>query len=82
MPTIVQSRLITAESEKDDPMERLLITVNQAADKIGLGRTTMYQLIRRGDLRSVKIGGARRVAITDLEQFVIRLRDEAAGDST
>ena len=62
-------------------MEQLLITVNQAADKIGLGRTTLYQLIRRGDLPTRSDRGARRVAIADLEEFVIRLRDAAAGEA-
>jgi hypothetical protein len=38
-------------------------------------------LIRRGELRSLKIGGARRVAIADLEEFVGRLRSEAAEDT-
>jgi excisionase family DNA binding protein len=61
--------------------EVLLLTVKEAAHRIGLGRTFTYELIRRGELRSLKIGGARRVAVADIEEFVIRLRDEAAGEA-
>ena len=58
--------------------EVLLLTVTEAAHRIGLGRTFTYDLIRRGELRSLKIGGSRRVAVADIEEFVGRLRDEAA----
>jgi excisionase family DNA binding protein len=38
--------------------------VAEAADVLGVGRTLAYDLIRRGELRSVKIG-ARRVVRHD-----------------
>ncbi len=57
--------------------EVLLLTVTEAAHRIGLGRTVTYDLIRRGELRSLKIGGSRRVAVADVEEFVIRLRETA-----
>ena len=60
----------------------LLLTVTEAAQRIRLGRSFTYDLIRRGELRSVKIGGARRVLAADLEEFVQRLRDQCAGDSS
>jgi excisionase family DNA binding protein len=55
----------------------LLLTVTEAAQRIRLGRSITYDLIRRGELRSVKIGGARRVLVTDLEEFVRRLHDDS-----
>ncbi len=57
--------------------EVLLLKVSEAARRIGLGRSFTYQLIRRGELRSVKIGGSRRVAVADVEEFVLRLRESA-----
>ena len=59
----------------------LLVDVREAARRLGLGRSLTYRLIQTGALRSLKIGGARRVAVVDLEEFVGRLRDEAAEDS-
>ena len=57
-------------------MEEMLLTVGQAAARIGLGRSFCYELIRRGELPSVKIGGARRIVTTDLERFVERVREK------
>jgi excisionase family DNA binding protein len=56
--------------------EVLLLTVTETARRIGLGRTVTYDLIRRGELRSLKIGGSRRVAAADIEEFVLRLREQ------
>jgi excisionase family DNA binding protein len=39
---------------------RLLLTVDEAADRLSLGRTKVQVLLMRGDLSSVRIGTARR----------------------
>lgn len=52
---------------------QVLLTVDEAAGRLSLKRSFTYELIRRGELRSVKIGGARRILIADLEQFVAQL---------
>jgi excisionase family DNA binding protein len=57
--------------------EELLITVNEAARRLGVGKSLMYMIIRRGELPSVKIAGARRVAVAELQEYVSRLRAEA-----
>ena len=53
--------------------ERLLYRPEEAAKVLGLGRTKVYELIASGELRSVKIGAARRVSATALAEFVSRL---------
>jgi excisionase family DNA binding protein len=40
---------------------RLLLTVDEAAEQLGIGRTTAWSLIRSGALESVQIGRLRRV---------------------
>ena len=62
--------------------ERLLLTVNEAAERLALGRSMAYRLIQTGALRSVKVGGARRVLVSDLEEFVKRLREDQQGDNS
>ena len=52
---------------------RLLLTVEEAADRIGVCRSSMFKLIRQGDIRSVKVGRLRRVTPAALEDFVARL---------
>lgn len=54
----------------------LLVTVDEAAKRLGMGRSFLYQLIRRGELPSVRIGGLRRVAAADIEGFVERVREQ------
>lgn len=53
---------------------RLLLTVEQSADMLGQGRSSIYELLRTGDLESVKIGRSRRIPAAALEEYVARLR--------
>ena len=52
---------------------RLLLTVEEAADRIGICRSNMFKLIRQGDIKSVKVGRLRRVAPAALEDFIQQL---------
>ena len=56
---------------------RLLLTVEEAANLLGVGRSTMYGLIRDGEVESVQIGRLRRVPTEALPQFLARLRSTA-----
>jgi excisionase family DNA binding protein len=40
---------------------------------LGVGRTKVYELMRSGALRSVKIGGLRRIPALALADFVAQL---------
>jgi excisionase family DNA binding protein len=52
---------------------RLLLTVEEAAERVGICRSNMFKLIRQGDVESVKVGRLRRVTPAALEDFVKRL---------
>lgn len=55
-------------------MARLLLTVPEAAEALGIGVRTAWRLIERGDLPSVRVGRrSRRVRHEDLEAFVEQL---------
>jgi excisionase family DNA binding protein len=56
----------------------LLVRPEDAAQVLGIGRTKVYELIRSGDLRSVRVGGLRRIPVTALDEFVARLEGDAA----
>lgn len=53
---------------------RLLLTVVEAAEVLGIGRSTMYELIRTGQVEVVHLGRCARVPTTALEEFVEHLR--------
>lgn len=60
-------------------MDRLLLTPEDAADVLGVGRTKLYELLRVGAIESVRIGRARRVPAEALHDYVARLRADASG---
>lgn len=43
-------------------MERVLVTIDEAAEALGVGRTTIYLLMKQQNLQQAKIG--RRSLIT------------------
>jgi excisionase family DNA binding protein len=47
-----------------------LLTPEQAKERLSVGRSTIYQLIRTGQLRSVRFGRAIRVSESEIERFV------------
>jgi excisionase family DNA binding protein len=55
-------------------MERLLLTTTEAAEALGIGRWKLYDLMRKGLLESVRIGGCRRVPVSALSDLVASMR--------
>jgi len=51
-------------------MPALLLRPEEAARVLGIGRSKVYELMAAGALRSVKLGGARRISATALQEFV------------
>ena len=53
-----------------------MLKVEQAAARAAIGRTRMYDLIKSGEIQSVKIGRSRRIPVEALDADVTRLLDE------
>ncbi len=51
----------------------LLLTAEDVARELNIGRTRVFELLRSGHLRSVKVGKSRRVSRAALEEFVVSL---------
>lgn len=56
----------------------MLVTVDQVANMLGVGRTTAWELIRRQKIKSVKIGRTRRVPIEAIQEYIERLMNKDA----
>ena len=54
--------------------EALLLTPEEAARLLGIGRTTVYALMKSGDLRPVHIGRSCRLARAELDRYVRMLQ--------
>ena len=53
----------------DNRMERLLLTVWEAADVLSVSRSRVYELIYAEQLDSVKIGRSRRVSLASVRRL-------------
>jgi excisionase family DNA binding protein len=53
----------------------LLVHIEEAAQQLAVSQRTVERLVDEGSLRSVKVLHSRRIARSDLEAFVQRLRD-------
>ena len=58
---------------EDTSAPKLLLRVEEAAHMLSLSRKTIYDLVRRGELSSLKIGGSRRIPVTALQDLIMRL---------
>jgi excisionase family DNA binding protein len=57
----------------ESPPTSLLLSVEESAAQLRIGRSRMFELIRRGEVLSVKVGGSRRVPYDSLRDYVKRL---------
>jgi excisionase family DNA binding protein len=52
-----------------------LFSVVEVSQILGIGRSKVYELLYKGELKSVKIGGSRRIRYSDLGEYVRYLDD-------
>jgi excisionase family DNA binding protein len=58
-------------------LPKLLLTAEEAAERLGVGRTTMYALIKSGAVESIPVGRLRRIPPDALETYIANLRQLA-----
>lgn len=82
--TLAQLAQVLAEREPEpepEPVrqmpERVLLTAEEAAERLGIGRTLMWRLIKTGEVESVQIGRLRRVPATAVQKYAERLINES-----
>lgn len=61
-----------AEARAETAGERLLLTVEETARRLGIGRTLAWRLVRSGDLPSVRLGRLVRVPQGALQVWLDR----------
>ncbi len=61
-----------------EELPALLLRPEQVAKVLSVSRWKVFELIRLGELRSVKSGGSRRVSVSAVREYVTRLESEAA----
>lgn len=66
---------------QDGRVTPLLVRLERAAETLDCSPTTIKRLIRAGALPAVKVQGATRVRVCDLQNYVERLADAPEGTS-
>ena len=64
-----------AKTEQAPP--KLLLTPESAAKRLDVGRTTIFALMKSGELQSVRIGRSRRIPTSALEEYVEKLAEHS-----
>ncbi len=65
------------ELEHTPRTERVLVTTGEAAARLSIGRSKLYDLIRTGQITTVRIGRAIRVPVVEVERFAAELLAES-----
>jgi excisionase family DNA binding protein len=60
------------------PAAPLLLSVEESAAQLRIGRSRMFSLIKSGEVLSVMVGGSRRIPYDALQDYVKRLVTEQA----
>ena len=55
------------------PIQRAAYSVEEAAAALGIGRTYVFQLIKEGNLQTVKAGRRRLVPAKEVHAFLVRM---------
>ncbi|MGH8893242.1 MAG: helix-turn-helix domain-containing protein [Actinomycetes bacterium] len=68
------------EEGQAEPAPVLLLRIEEAASRLGIARTLMYQLVQKGEVQSVHVGRLHRIPVACLEEYVedLRTRPESA----
>jgi excisionase family DNA binding protein len=70
-------RIPRPAGDQGDANDKLLLTIEEAARRLGIGRSHTYSYVLRGELESVKLGRSRRVPAQAINEFVKKLRAES-----
>jgi excisionase family DNA binding protein len=54
-------------------MDKLLLTPEEAAQSLSIGRSKIYELLRAGAIGSVRIGASRRIPAEALRAYIRNL---------
>ena len=60
-------------------MDKLLLSPEEAAHALGIGRSKVYELLRAGAIASVRIGTLRRIPVDALQRYIAALTDTDSG---
>lgn len=64
---------------RDATVPKRAITIDEACTSLSIGRTVLFDLLRRNEITSVKVGRRRLIPAVSLDEYLARLVAEQAG---
>lgn len=65
-----------SQSTQIEDAQPVMLTITEAAQRLSIGRSMLYELMASGAIESVHIGRLRRIPVDCLTDFVDRRRRE------
>lgn len=65
-------QLVASPEQPTSGEPRLLLSVEEAAQLLSINRSTVYDMLGRGDLPSLKLGRRRLISRQSLVEFIMR----------
>lgn len=62
--------------KSDSPLAN---TINVACHRLGIGRTLMYELLKKGELRAIRLGSRTLIPESELQRLI---NEQLAGGKT
>lgn len=69
-PPTSPAELQLSEGSESSRSPKLLLRIEEVAEMLGIGRSKIYELLRSGELPSVRIGRSVRISVDDLRAWV------------
>lgn len=66
------------DESANPPVERAAYSIEEWAERYGLSRSTVYNLIASGKLKTSKIGRRRIITVQQDQEFLNRLNTQAS----
>ncbi|MEC5168548.1 helix-turn-helix domain-containing protein [Glaciihabitans sp. GrIS 2.15] len=62
----------TTPAPGDNETARYLLSQDEAAHMLSISRTTLWRLVKLGELETVAIGSRRLITVSTIEDFIAR----------
>lgn len=59
---------------KAEPLQRKTLSVFEATQVLGISKWTLYDLIRRNELKTIKLGARRLILMDEIDALIERKR--------
>lgn len=57
-------------------MEKKLLSLAETQQQLGIGKSTLFRAVARGDLKTIKYGARTFVEPAEVERFIASLREQ------